>query len=295
MKTPKFRNNSNTALAEKIIGYSCRYKLLLKKSGDLNRKVFATILFTISLMLIINDKSFAQLDKVPNLPRYDRAKYHFGFILAGNQMLFDLKTKPGFTDVKYSNEQAPGLFADSLYILSINAEPTAGFTIGIVSDLRMGRYFNLRFVPSLAFGERSINYSILSYRGTDIPERIEISKPVTSTYVELPLHVKYKSKRYNNTRGYLLAGVKYNIDLASNKKNKNEDESGNLTYIKLKSHDLLFEIGVGFDFYTAFFKFGTELKMAYGINDLLEREETIFTNGIEYLNSKIFTLSFTFE
>ncbi|MCF8228453.1 MAG: PorT family protein [Bacteroidales bacterium] len=244
--------------------------------------------------LMLPGRSVAQMDKVLNLPTYDFSKYHFGFILAGNEMSFSLKTKEGFTDVWYYDSDAPGLSYDSLRILSITGEPTPGFTIGIVANLRLGKYFDLRFIPSLAFGERKLNYSLFAYRDT-VPSILEISKPITSTYVEFPLHVKYKSARLNNVRGYVIAGVKYNLDLASNKKNKEEDDEGNPVFLKLKRHDLLFEVGVGFDFYTAFFKFGTELKMGWGINDLLEREDNIFTNGIERLNSKIFTLSLTFE
>ncbi len=234
------------------------------------------------------------MDKVLNLPTYDFSKYHFGFILAGNQMNFSLKTKGGFTDVWYYDSDAPGLSYDSLRILNITEEPIPGFTIGIVANLRLGKYFDLRFIPSLAFGERKLNYSLFAYRDS-VPSILEIPKPITSTYVEFPLHVKYKSARLNNMRGYLLAGVKYNLDLASNKKNKEEDDEGNPVFLKLKRHDLLFEVGVGFDFYTAFFKFGTELKMGWGINDLLEREDNIFTSGIERLNSKIMTISLTFE
>lgn len=258
------------------------------------KKIKTLIIVLFLLVFLIPEKSSAQMDKVLNLPTFDHAKFHFGFVLAGNQMLFTLKNKPGFNDVKYLNEDAPGLNYDSLYILSINTDPTPGFTIGIVSNMSIGKFFDLRFVPSLAFGERKINYSLWAYRDS-VPAIVDISKPVTSTYVELPLSIKYKSKRMNNVRGYLLGGVKYNIDLASNKKNKEEDAQGKPIYVKLHNHDLLFELGVGFDFYTAYFKFGTEIKMGYGINDLLVREGNIFTNGIERLNSKIFTISFTFE
>lgn len=258
------------------------------------KRAFLIILAIITSSVLYPVTTKGQVDRVLNLPAYDHAKYHFGFILAGNQMLFTIKNKPGFNNIRYLNEDAPGLNYDSLYILSINTGPTPGFTIGIVSNLRLGKYFDLRFVPSLAFGERKINYSFWAYRDS-VPAIVDITKPVTSTYVELPLTLKYKSKRMNNVRGYLLGGIKYNIDLASNKKNKEEDALGKPTYVKLNSHDLLVEIGVGFDFYTTYFKFGTEIKMGYGINDLLVRDNNIFTSGIERLNSKIFILSFTFE
>jgi hypothetical protein len=35
--------------------------------------------------------------------------------------------------------------------------------------------------------------------------------------------------------------------------------------------------------------------MSYGLFDLLQREDNIYTGGIEKLNSKVWQLSFTFE
>ena len=95
----------------------------------------------------------------------------------------------------------------------------------------------------------------------------------------------------NNVRAYVVTGLQYSIDMASQakKKAKNED------IIKLKPNDLLYQFGVGFDFYLQYFKLSTELKMSYGIRDLLKRDNSVYTNAIERLNSKIFQLSFLFE
>ena len=68
-----------------------------------------------------------------------------------------------------------------------------------------------------------------------------------------------------------------------------------MVQVKLNRHDVYYEIGVGFDFYFEWFKFGTELKMSYGMLDILKRENNIYTDGIDKLKSKIFQLSFTFE
>ncbi|MCF8233260.1 MAG: PorT family protein [Bacteroidales bacterium] len=238
----------------------------------------------------------AQIKNVKNLPKYNHGeRLHFGFTLAANQMLFSLKMKPGFEDRKYTNVDIGG---DSAFLYALSPQPTVGFTIGIVSDLRMGKYFNLRFVPSLAFGERYLNYSILQYDFDEQNQQltttlVDIQKNVPSTFVEFPFHIKYRSKRMNNIGAYLLAGAKYTLDLASNanKKKDNADE----TYIKLSKHDAMMEVGVGFDFYTEFFKFGVEAKMGYGLTDIMQRDETIYSEEIERINSKVFMLSFTFE
>ncbi len=242
-------------------------------------------------MSISTVQSYAQVSKVLNLPVYNRQPYHFGFILAVNQMLFTVKPLDNLQNIKFTTDQSPDIYADSLFVYEITSTPTPGFTIGILGNLLVGRYSDLRFVPSLSFGERLLNYSILTYKN-DSSYIVNTQKSVTSTYVEFPLIFKYRSKRLNNVSAYVLGGIKYSIDLASRK--KTGDNTSDVT-IKLKRHDIYAQVGVGFDFYTTYFKFGTEVKMGYGLNNILIREDNIYTGSIKSLHSKIFTLSFTFE
>jgi len=249
---------------------------------------------TILLFFILSAIVFqanAQHRKVRNLPGYDDAPYHFGFILGMNEMLFTIKTFPDFQHKAYSSLETPDFNSDSSYLMSIQHTPAFGFTIGIVSNLRLSDNFDLRFVPSLSFGERDLNYVINSsfFGDTSI---LHIDKKLQSTFVEFPFNIKYKGSRYNNMRPYWVAGVRYSLDLASDSKKK---EGNNNINIAIERNDLYAEVGGGLDFYTTFFKFGIEVKMAYGFNDLLRREGNIYTSGIERLNSKMFLLSFTFE
>jgi len=178
-------------------------------------------------------------------------------------------------------------------VLSIESRPTPGFVISIVSDMRIGNLFNLRFIPSLSFGDRDLIYSILVYRKTDTT-LMSFTKKVPSTYINFPLEIKYKALRYDNFRPYLLAGAQYTLDLASQAK-KREQRSAEEKIVKFNQNDFYLEAGVGFDFYNEWFKLGIELKMMYGLMDILKREHNIYTDPIAKLNSKIFQLSFTFE
>ena len=65
--------------------------------------------------------------------------------------------------------------------------------------------------------------------------------------------------------------------------------------VKLHRNDLSMEVGVGFEFYTTYFKFGTEAKMGYGLRNLIIPEDNLYSGSIDQLHSKIFLLSFTFE
>ena len=249
------------------------------------------LLVAISLFLFLSFDARAQRRKLENMPTYDYTRYHFGFILALNQMQFRIKPAEGLNTKMFNSIQAKEINADSAMIYSIEDRPTMGFTVGIVGNLRLGEYTDLRIIPSLSFGERYIEYRFLKYRNGEA-ELIDVDKNIPSTFIELPLQLKYKSARLNNFRAYVLGGFNYRIDLASQaKKNKDAAE----VQVKLLRNDLSGEVGVGFDFYFEWFKFGTELKMSYGFWDMLKHEDNIYTEGIEKLRSKIFQITFTFE
>jgi hypothetical protein len=212
--------------------------------------------------------------KIENLPKFDRRPYHFGFLLGANQMNFSLKTVPDLSQF------------DSL--LSITTKPDFGFDIGIVSSLKLTKYLSVRFIPTLSFGNRSVEFT-LRYKDSINIQQI---KKVESTFMSFPLYVKYQSKRLGNFRAYLVGGANFSIDMASQEKKKNKPGEAP---IKLRRNDYMVDLGTGFDFFLPYFKFGIELRMSYGLRNLLVPENTIYTNSIKRLNSKIFQLSFTFE
>jgi len=187
---------------------------------------------------------------------------------------------------------------DSAKVLSVYSTPTPGFVISIVANMQLSPVFELQFVPSLSFGDRTILYDVETFRKhageKDTIQFETISKKVPSTYINFPIEIKYKAFRYNNFRPYLLAGAQYSLDLASQAK-KREQKNRNEKIVKFNQNDVYIEAGVGFDFYNEWFKFGVELKMMYGLMDVLKRENNIYTNSIDKVNSKIFQVSFTFE
>lgn len=247
-----------------------------------------------AFFILFSTSSFAQLNKVPNLKLYDFDRLHFGFTLVVNQMDFVIKPKEDlyqiyFEDVPADNDLA-GAYAARIY--GIYSNPSTGFAVGIVGDLRLGEYFNIRFIPTLSFGRREIVYDVRLYEedGTFKSEKL-INKKINTTFVELPFLLKYKSMRVHNVRAYVIGGVKLNLDLAS-QANKKEDNNYDP---KLYRTDTYGTLGAGIDVYMNWFKFGVELTMSYGMRDMLLREDTLYTDSIESLKSKIFMLTFTFE
>jgi len=250
------------------------------------------ILALIAFSFTFTEHVFAQKNKVLNLQNYDEEPYHFGFILGLNQMLFSVKPVNNLPFISWSPNQAPDIYnVDSLFVYSVTSTPTPGFTIGILGNLRLGKYFDMRFIPALSFGERKLNYSLMTYEN-DTATLLYVEKSISSTYVDFPLEFRYKSKRLNNMLAYALGGVNYSIDLASQKK---AEEASNTTTVKLFKNDVSLLVGAGVDFYTSYFKFGIQARMSYGLNNLIQYENNIYTNSIESLKSKVFMLSFTFE
>lgn len=229
------------------------------------------------------------------MPHYDEDKFHFGFVLGINQCYVTVRPISDLNSRIFDSTYIPDILPtpDSAQILTIESSPALGFVVSIIGDMKLGNHFNLRFIPTLSFGDRDLLYTVMFYRKgkTDV---LDLTKKVPSTYVAFPLELKFKSKRYNNFRAYLMTGVQYTLDLASQAK-KREQKNADQKIVKFKSNDLYAEAGVGFDFYNEWFKFGLELKMMYGLFDVLKRERNIYTDGIESLKSKIFQVSFTFE
>jgi hypothetical protein len=95
----------------------------------------------------------------------------------------------------------------------------------------------------------------------------------------------------NNYRVYVVAGVKYGIDMVSQAKVENKDKQ----FVKLQKNDYGYQIGFGFDFYLERFKFSPEIKMYNGVRNLLVDDSAIYSTSLRALYSKIFLISLTFE
>ena len=210
---------------------------------------------------------------LPNLPKYDRKLFHFGFTLGVN-----------FSDFVVGQRDQTSS-QDTVYVAESVSQP--GFNLGIVTDLRVGRYFNLRFIPGIAFVGRKMDYTQL----VDDTIPIVTTKPTESVFFDFPLYFKFKSRRLGNFRAYILAGGKFRIDMSSQEKVEDTKEQ----LLKLKKFDYTYDMGVGADFYLEFFKLGIEAKVSFGLNNFLVDDGTIYSNSIKSLNSKTFLLSFYFE
>lgn len=226
-------------------------------------------LLIISLFFVVSLE--AQKPKILNYSTHDDKAIHFGFCLGLNSMDFIIQNSYG------------SFFADSL--ISDISRSNPGFHIQIISNYRLGEYFDLRFLPGISFGQRDFNF----FKNNGLEND---NHKLESNFLEFPFLLKYKAKRLNNFRPYIITGPNFRVDMA---KTFSEDDQ---VYIDLKRFDICHEVGVGFDFYLPYFKLGLELKYSYGFLNMLERRNTShpqYQNSIDKLNSSIFMVSFHFE
>lgn len=235
-------------------------------------------LMAVLLCVVSPSQAGRKYQAVPYNPKYDEQLFHFGFLLGVNTMNFTMKTD----DL--------GLPGDSLF--GINHKMNPGFSVGVITNLRLARYLDLRFIPTFSLGQRDLIYT---YQRLTDPAPVQEKKIIESIFVELPLDFKWKAKRLVNSRPYVLVGAKYTADLASLTKRKREVAEEEYE-MKLRRHDVGLNVGVGWEFYLPFNnKIAVELKMYFGMLDLLQREDNIYTDRIERLTSKMFQFNITFE
>ncbi|MFN8254129.1 MAG: porin family protein [Bacteroidales bacterium] len=238
------------------------------------RKIFA-ILFLLNTIMMAGQKQ-----KILNLPNLDKTWLHFGFTVGTNIMDFSIVKADNFFNTTEFNQ---------IYAIENNSD--FGFHLGPVSNLRISDYFHLRLLVDLSFGQRNLTYwTVLDT--TDInPVISKHVMKISSTYIEFPLLLKYKAMRLNNFSPYLIGGFNPKIDLAAQKKIKDEE----LPKIRLQRLDLAYEIGTGIDFYLPYFRLSTELKYSVGLRNLMVPDGTQYSEAVQKLNSRIWMISFHFE
>ena len=238
-------------------------------------------LLSILILLSIAIGASASYDRniIQNLPRVDKNRWHFGFILG--MSFADFSTTP--------NESFVDNDGNKWYAASAGMSPA--FNVGMIADLRIVEYLNVRCTPLLSLGQRNLNYTTFSPEGKIVGEA---SKVVTQyTAIEVPFYIKYSAKRYGNVRPYIIAGggPYFNLNLDPEQP------------LLLNAFDVQIAFGIGIDIYTEYFKFCPEIKFGFGLLDQLnqnhpEIEGTSFepyTRAVDKLTSRVLTITFNFE
>lgn len=203
------------------------------------------------------------------MPEHDDKAYYFGLTFGLNYSQYRIKYTQSFTD------------EDTFYKIQPRFSP--GFSLGLMGNLRLSKYFDLRFIPSLTFSEKRV---ISTFKNDSVSDR-----SIEAICVNFPLQLKFKSDRIHNFRFYGMLGGKFDYDLSANARSRRADE-----WIKVSPADYGYELGVGFEFYYPNFIFSPEIKLSQGLNNQIYKDGSIpLTNAIQTLQTRMIVISIHLE
>lgn len=216
----------------------------------------------------------AQPRRVQNKPYIDLRRFHYGFTIGIHDQSLKLVNN-GYIDPSTGQQW-----------MAENDNHGLGFNVGVLGEWKLTDFLAVRAIPSLYFGSKHIKFLDLSSGNTE-------SQNMKSTYIGVPVHLKFSAPRYNNYRPYVIAGVAPMYDLTKKRQER----------LLTKPLNLYVEVGLGCDLYMPFFKLIPELKFCLGLANVLERNRNdltdnnllIFTESVTKATSNMVVLSFYFE
>jgi len=203
-----------------------------------------------------------------NFRDFNKKAYYFGINV-------------GFNSSGYKLHQS-GFFINNDSIKVTEGTDAVGVNMHMIANLKLGEYFDFRFLPGFSFAQRGFEY-------TNVSDSKVVERKLESVFFELPFHVRFKSEPYKDKRMFVVAGLKYSFDVQSNSKSRK-------SLIKIAPHDFQYEIGVGMQMFYPYFIFSPEIKFSRGLGNILiydraQNEARVLENVV----SQIFTISFNFE
>lgn len=201
------------------------------------------------------------------LEHYDDKLIHFGFFFAMPSTRFNIKHSDAFVP------------ADSAF--RITSPNRSGFQVGFIMNAFMNDRFDFRTTPSVSLYGREVTY--------DYPGGTSITETRESTWLDVPLLLKYKSERRRNTRMYLLAGASFGIET-----NVRKNEVGT-SRLSTATTDMSLQYGVGLEQFFQYFKFAPELRFSHGLPNIFRPTNNAAGLGISRLTTHTVTLYLNFE
>lgn len=234
-------------------------------------------LMAMAVMLCGAHQLGAQERKVQNRPYIDMRRWHYGFLVGTHFQDIEFTNNASIHTTEEGTQEA--WFADV-------ASYTPGFSVGVLGELRMTEHVALRFVPTMHFGDKAVTFREQQSGAMEW-------QAIKSTYLTVPVEVKYSAQRFNNYRPYVLAGLAPMLDLTVKRQRA----------LLVQRADVAVEVGLGCDFYLPFFKLIPELKFCFGLSDILVKDRSDltdknllkYTQALDKATSRMMVLTFYFE
>lgn len=228
-------------------------------------------LFISVSLLFISWSTFAQRERIENLPNFDKPLIHYGFYLGLNSNGFKVSYKPSS-------------FANA----NVEVTSEVGFNVGLIGDLKLHKNVNLRFEPGLISNTKTLRFTHTANDGEAIRE-------VGNTYLHLPIIFKFSTDRLNNIRPYVLGGASFDYNFSSNESNQNDNFSGQF---RQNASNFMYEVGIGVDFYLPYFKFSPSIRGIFAITNELKpdnRGPSQWTDPVDFMGTRGVFLHLSFE
>ena len=237
-------------------------------------KKTALILLYILSINIVSSQLFTK-EKLSNNENFDKAKISWGYYLGTNYYDFNFDYQQDFSDVQ--------------------VEKTTGFNVGLIANLRINDFFDLRFEPGLIMSNRNLSYNPNDFGDSELLDAGVLFREVKSTYIHFPLLLKISTKRLNNFKPFITTGISTAINLSSNEKNLADNSSGQF---RTKKNMFFYELGFGIDLYLEWFKFTPSIRGVFAISDELIRDDdplSPWTGNINFMKTSGILINFTFQ
>ncbi|WP_047247658.1 type IX secretion/gliding motility protein PorT/SprT [Maribacter thermophilus] len=223
---------------------------------------FGVLLLTPSLNAQFNE------DPILNLENEDKKFLNWGYFLGFNQYDFKFEYKENYQDILVSK--------------------SIGFNVGLIGEMRLNDFMDLRFEPGLHYTSRTMGFP-------GFTEENDAIREVRSTYINFPLLLKVSAKRLGNWKPFLIGGVSTTMNLGSNEDSLDDNSAGTFR-MKKSVHN--YELGFGIDFYLEYFKFSPSIRGVFALTDELVRDNdpnSPWTGNIDALKTRGIFINFTFE
>ena len=219
--------------------------------------------------------TYGQDYKLQNLKTEDKKRLRFGYYLGLNSVGAKMDYLPNPSGQPFR----------------LSIKPIPSFDVGLVADVRINEFVNIRFHPGVAFVEREIKFPF---------SEASLSKPliernVKSNYVRFPLGIKLNARRIRNARPFLMGSMSYNINITSEETNPEDNTSGTF---RMKRNMYAWEFAIGTDIYLPYFKFTPSIHGLFALNNEIVPDNdpnSDFTKHIASMKSRGVFVRFTFE
>ena len=229
-------------------------------------------IFLLLFFFLLNVYSQSGNTKITNLQNFDQKKIHFGYFVGMNNYNYKLDYVINPDKRTLINKQT-------------------GINVGLIGDLKLRKNLNLRFEPGLYTNKSEIVF----YDRQKLPKISDTLRSMKSTYIHLPLLLKYSAKRLNNFKPYVLGGLSTSFNLSSNQNSPDDNNNG---VFRLKANTFYYELGFGIDFYLPYFKFSPSIRGVFSLKNELVPDsdpESPWTGNIDKMSARAIFINFSFH